>query len=120
MIGLTASPFKVETVVKGRNQLNKFRANFLDASFFYPDIKGSKTEAVTVEVNRSIEQDQFIEDSLAIIRQRVDGVNKIVKGYCNSSAVDHQRLYQLKGQIKALITEYPDQKKLKVFLYFFK
>ena len=100
--------------MKGKNQLTKFRKNFLDASLFYPSIESSKNEAIQVKVKRSHKQLQFIEDALKIIQDIVNGVNKVVKGYCNSSAIKYARLYQLTGEVNALLREYPDVKKLQV------
>ena len=114
VLGLTASPFNVENLVKGRNQLVKFRSNFLDAAFFYPNIDRRKNEAIQVTIERSWKQNQFISEAMAIIQKIVGGVNSVVKGYCNTNAIKFSRLFQLKGNIKALIGEYPDIKRLQV------
>ena len=114
VIGLTASPFTVENVVKGRNKLAKFRTSFLDASFFYPTTEVQKIEAKQIKVVNSPRQDQFINDSLSVIRKTVADVNSVVKGYCKASTIDKSQLNALKGHIKALVGEYPDKKELKV------
>ena len=115
VLGLTASPFKVENFIKGRNQLEKFRKTFVNASFFYPSIENSKNEATQVTINRSKEQNQFIEDVIGLIKLCVNSVNKFFKGYCNSSAIKHSSLLHLKGDIRALLGEYPESKRLQVF-----
>ena len=103
--------------MKGRNQLAKFQRTFLGASFFYPVIERSENETEQVTFSCSGQQNDFITDAISVIQTVVDGINKVVKGYCNSKAIKHSSLNHLKGDIKALLAEYPDSKNLQVLTF---
>ena len=120
VLGLTASPFRVENHVKGKNQLEKFRKCFLNAAFFYPDIKKQKKNAQQVTIPRSNEQDRFIGDALAIVRATVSMINIFVTSFCNDQMTREANLYRLKGQVKALRDEYPESGMLEVCYYFYR
>lgn len=114
VLGLTASPFRVENHVKGLNQLQKFRKCFLNAAFFYPEIKKPKKTAQQVTIHRSYEQDRFISDALERIRETVSMINMFVTSFCNDQMMREANLYRLKGQVKALRDEYPESGVLEV------
>lgn len=114
VLGLTASPFRVENHVKGKNQLQKFRKCFLNAAFFYPEIKKPKKTAQQVTIRRSYEQDRFISDALERIRETVSMINMFVTSFCNDQMMREANLYRLKGQVKALRDEYPESGVLEV------
>ena len=114
VLGLTASPFKAQNIIKGRNQLEKFRRCFANAAFFYPDIPRLKNVAIEVEVERNIEQIRFIDDVMRIIQQTVRKIGNLVHGFSTEADVKESQLNLLKGQVKAIREVYPDNRNLTV------
>eukprot|EP00794_Sanderia_malayensis_P004794 gene4794-5421_t len=115
VLGLTASPFKAENQVKGRNKLRKFRAQFLGSSFFYPNTENLNTKPEQVTYSNDELQIRFKFDAMKIIRSKSDQLSRIIPG-CDVFPVSITKtayaLYQLKGEIRAIQQEYVDNKEL--------
>ncbi|XP_065062019.1 uncharacterized protein LOC135688892 isoform X1 [Rhopilema esculentum] len=112
VLGLTASPFKAQNIIKGRNQLEKFRRCFVNAAFFYPDIPRLKNVAIEVKVERNIEQSRFICNVMRIIQQTIRKIGNFVRGFSTEADIKESQLNLLKGQVKAIREVYPDNRNL--------
>ncbi len=85
VLGLTASPIRVDNLVKGRNKLQKFQRQFLGSSIFYPETEKLTTAAEQVTFRRSVDQDRFIAEAIELIERKGKSINKMVAGYTISS-----------------------------------
>ncbi len=112
VLGLTASPVRVDNITKGRNKLRKFQAQFLNSCFYYPNTENLKTKPEQVTFSRDALQNSFVSEAIRLIQSNAILIKRIVAGYDISTISNTSHLYRLKGEIRAIQQEYIDRKDL--------